>query len=250
MKKYAVISTDNNPDYYSLVPLTCLSWVKLGYTPIVICYGLPTIFYKYCPSETIIVDALSIEGVKDSTAAQVSRLFISSILPLGNDDIIIIGDADMLVMKDIFDCNGSIVSYGFDLTGHSEIPMCYVVADKKRWIEMMGCEMVVPQSGYSETWETYWATDQILLTKKAQEYGFEKIKFVDRGHDQSNHGLPISRWDRFKWENIPSDIIDVHMIRHPLTNWDKITEMAKYLFPNDNLEWLNEFYNELKQKNG
>jgi hypothetical protein len=36
MNKFVVLSTDANPDYYSLLPLVCHSWNKLGYNPIVI----------------------------------------------------------------------------------------------------------------------------------------------------------------------------------------------------------------------
>ncbi len=101
----------------------------------------------------------------------------------------------------------------------------------------------VSPNAYSAKWEEYWDEDQKLLTKRAREYGLDKIKFVNRGHDSSNHGLPIGRWDRFKFENIPTEIIDVHMPRNDLSAQVKVFET---LFPNDDISWLKEFHETIK----
>jgi len=262
MKKYAVISTDDNPDYYSLVPITCYSWKKLGYIPIVIQVidlGKENTYKKFIQfcDDAIIHPISSVKGIKDSTTAQVSRLFAGCLPYINNDDIIVSGDCDMVIAKDIFANTQLISSYGFDLTGRSELPICYVYATKNKWQELMKISSDtyiekeiknnVSEKAYSDKWEDYWSVDQQLLTLRAKEYGFENILFVDRGHDQSNHGLPKGRWDRYKWENIPSEIIDVHMIRHPLNNWDKIIEMCKYLWPNDDLSWVENLGKELKK---
>lgn len=244
-KKFAVISTDNNPDYYSLVPLACLSWSKLGYTPVVIAYGLTTVYWKYCP-QAIIVDEVSISGVRNSTAAQVSRLYASNLGIFEDDDILITADADMAIMKDIFTHEADFVSYGYDLTGRSEIPICYIKATVKKWKEVFGTKIMMPPNAFSDDWNLYWGVDQQIATSTIQKSSIDKLLYVDRGSDQNNHGLPLGRWDRYKWENIPSEIIDVHMPRNPLTNWDKITDMAKRLWPEENFDWLQKFYNEIK----
>ncbi len=36
MAKYVILSTDDNVDYFSLLPITCYSWEKLDYIPIII----------------------------------------------------------------------------------------------------------------------------------------------------------------------------------------------------------------------
>src|SRR4051812_29976642 len=100
--KYAILSTDNNPDYYSLLPLVCHSWRKIGYEAIVITVGLPYEVYeqleKFCLAYMIHAD--QVPGVKDSTIAQVARLFISH--KPNPDDILITADADMVIATDIF----------------------------------------------------------------------------------------------------------------------------------------------------
>lgn len=251
MKKYAVVSCDGNIDYFSLVPITCFSWSKLGYIPVVITYGsvLVDVLIKYCPQGTVFIANDSIEGVRDSTAAQVSRLYLFDFMKdsLKEDDIIITGDADMVMGKDIFTEQADIVSYGFNITGRTEIPICYVKATVKKWNELMGGTMSVPANGYSDDWNLYWGTDQQILTQCAKQYGMDKILFVDRAGDGNNSGLPLGRWDRYKWEYIPPEIVDIHVIRSPLQNWDKITDMCKHLWPEDDLTWVMKLEKELNK---
>lgn len=247
-KKYAVISTDNNPDYYSLVPLTCLGWSKLGYIPVVILTEdlSSGLFSKYCPPETIYIIVAYIEGVRNSTLVQVARLYITSMIAFEDDDIIITGDSDMIVMKDIFTQDAPFVSYGYDLTGRSETPICYLKGTSSKWKEIFGTEMIMPPNAYSDDWNLYWGVDQQIATSILKQYGFQWITFVDRGNDQNNKGMATARWDRYCWDFVPADIIDVHIIRSPLHNWSKIIDMAYTLWPDDNFDWLEEFYNEVK----
>lgn len=256
--KYAMLSSDSTLDYLALLPITCFSWSRLGYSPEVILVNVPYAYHKiiqkYSPKNTRFLPFGTFPGIKDSTAAQVLRL----LHPTGYapDDIVITGDADMLVMKDIFNDNGEICSYGFDLTGRSEIPICYVKATAMKWRELM--QVKPGQSrlkeflgefewrAKSEKWEEYWSVDQQLLTSRAFAYGLDKITFIDRGHGA--HGLPIGRWDRYKWDSVPDDIIDVHMPRSPLSNWGQVVQMCNRLWPtpgSHEWDWLYAYYNEL-----
>lgn len=262
-KKYCVIAVDDNIDYYSLVPITCYSWQKLGYTPIVIQVikkeddkKIPNI-HQFCGNA--IFDVMyGIDGLRDSTTAQISRLFACCLPYINDEDIIITGDADMVMGKDIFTEEADIVSYGFNITGRTEIPICYVKATKAKWRELMQIEnnnadfeyeikRQSPQNARSDNWELYWSSDQQLLTQRAKEYGMDKILFVDRAGDGNNSGLPLGRWDRYKWEYIPPEIVDVHVIRSPLHNWDKITDMCKHLWPEDDLTWVMKLEKELNK---
>lgn len=246
--KYAVISTDSNIDYLALVPITCFSWKRLGYVPVVIHVELSEdqlqLLKKYTEGAILLGQTNEMpEAIKSSTLAQVARLTVHRLF--NDDDILIIGDADMIAYKDIFQHEG-LVSYGFDLTGRSEIPMCYVKAPVHLWKQLMGDVKIQDlPSAKSQRWEDYWSTDQQLLTSRAREYGFDKITFIDRGH--GSHGLPTGRWDRYKWDSIPDNIIDVHMLRSPLANWNKIEDMCRRLWPNDYWGWLEDLYNDLKQ---
>lgn len=238
--KYAILSTDNNPSYYELLPLVCHSWQKIGYTPIVIFVNVPEEarhkIMNACQIGCIFRLYESVEGVKDSTIAQLMRLW-----PLidNNDDAIVTADADMVIARDIFThdvSQGQIVSYGYDLTGRSELPICYVKATAAKWRELMG-EFTIPEKAYSERWEDYWSVDQQLLTQRAREYGMDRITFIDRGN-QNKHGLPTSRWDRFDFSHIPDTIIDIHM---PRNSWDAQIQVAERLWPGEDHSFITKF---------
>lgn len=238
--KYVVLSTDNNLEYYSLLPLVCYSWRKIGYTPLVIYVNMPEqkkrIIHEFCSG--FFIDLKSTGGIKDSTLAQLKRLFVSRYDQPG-DEIFITADADMVIARDIFAhdvSQGQVVSYGFDLTGRSEIPICYVKATAAKWRELMG-EFTIPDKSYSDKWEDYWSVDQQLLTQRAQAYGMDRITFIDRGN-QNKHGLPTGRWDRYDWSNIPDSIIDVHMKRN---DWDAQIEVFQRLWPGEDYSFIDKF---------
>lgn len=233
--KYAVISTDGNPDYYSLVPLACYSWNKLGYKPVVLTVGDVPEQLK-CFPDAVFVPVSQVQGVKDATIAQLSRLFAFSLLNFKDDDIILTSDSDMIIAKDIFTCNDGFTNYGYDLTGRSELPICYNIAAAAKWRELMG-EFHIPEKAYSERWEDYWSVDQLLLTQRAAQYGMDKITFVDRGN-QNKHGLPTGRWDRHDWAHIPDSIIDVHMKRN---SWDAQMQVAETLWPGEDHSFITKF---------
>lgn len=234
--KYAVLSTDNNPEYYSLLPLVCYGWRRIGYEPVVLTVGVDAktkdLIEQYCNLKTLPCGPEP--GVKDSTLAQLWRLFMGR--QFTKDAILITGDADMVIAKDIFTHESDIVSYGYDLTGRSEIPICYVKATAAKWKELMG-EFTIPPKAYSDKWEDYWSVDQQLLTQRAHEYGMGRITFVDRGN-QNKHGLPTGRWDRFAWDNIPDDIIDVHMLRN---SWDAQVQVFQRLWPGEDYSFILKF---------
>lgn len=239
MTKYAVLSVDNNPDYYSLLPLVCYSWNKIGYMPMILTVNVPQnildILIEHI-KDKVVMAYPSTDGIKDSTIAQLMRLWAPS---FNDDDILITGDADMVIARDIFthDVNqGQIVSYGYDLTGRSEIPICYVKAMATKWRELIG-PFVIPEKAYSDKWEDYWSVDQQLLTQRAGQYGMEKITFVDRGN-QNKHGLPTGRWDRHDWAHIPDSIIDVHM---PRNNWDAQIQVFEKLWPGEDHSFITKF---------
>lgn len=239
MNKYAILSTDNNPDYYSLLPLVCHSWRKIGYTPIVITVGtskeLDNILATFCQATIMFIR--NEYGIKDSTLAQLVRLFAYEQYAAGAE--MITADADMVIARDIFThdvSQGQIVSYGYDLTGRSELPICYVKATAAKWRELMG-EFTIPDAAYSDDWNRYWSTDQQLLTQRARKYGMDRITFVDRGN-QNKHGLPTGRWDRHDWAHIPDSIIDVHMKRN---DWEAQYQVAERLWPGEDHSFITKF---------
>lgn len=234
MNKFCILSTDANPEYFQLLPLVCYSWRKIGYEPIVITFGLPFEQIELLMDHCRIMHGDTVEGVKNSTMAQLSRLFAYK--PFFPDDILITSDADMVIAKDIFHCNDGFTNYGFDLTGRSELPICYNIATAAKWRELMG-EFTIPEKAYSERWEDYWSVDQQLLTQHAHAYGMNRITFIDRGN-QNKHGLPTGRWDRHDWLHIPDDIIDVHMKRN---SWEAQIQVFQRLWPGEDHSFITKF---------
>jgi hypothetical protein len=251
MNKYVILSTDNNPDYYNLLPLVCHSWNKIGYTPVIIWLAGKALL----PVMDDVMDAKILlheekfgvaDGVKKSTIAQLGRLFAHEWEMFNNDDVLITADADMVIARDIFThdvSQGQIISYGFDLTGRSELPICYVKATAEKWAEMMG-GYFIPQKSYSDKWEDYWSVDQQLLTQMAKEYGMNRITFIDRGN-QNKHGLPTGRWDRHDWAHMPDSIIDVHMKRN---DWEAQIQVAERLWPGEDHSFIAKFREALEGK--
>lgn len=232
--KYAVISTDGNAEYYSLVPLACYSWNRLGYRSVVLTVGgVPEVLKKFCDADFMPLRQTPL--VKDSTIAQLFRLFACQSPIFGDKDIIITSDSDMIIAKDIFTCNDGFANYGYDLTGRSELPICYNIATAAKWRELMG-DIVYPEKAFSEKWEDYWSVDQQLLTQRAKEYGMDRITFVDRGNNGPG-GLPTGRWDRHGWVK-PADIIDVHMKRN---DWNAQIEVFNTLFPLEDYSFILKF---------
>lgn len=238
--KYAVLSTDATKEYYELLPLVCYSWRKIGYTPFIITLGIDEQIREYlmfnCGAHTI--GHPGQQGVRHSTMAQLLRLF--AFKHFNEADILVTADADMVIAKDIFHCNDGFTNYGYDLTGRSELPICYNIATAKVWGEMMGL-FKIPDSAFSDNWESYWSTDQKLLTERATIYGFHRITFVNRGN-QNKHGLPTGRWDRHDWNHIPDDIIDVHMLRN---SWDAQIQVFQRLWPGEDYSFILKFRDEL-----
>jgi hypothetical protein len=239
MNKKVILSTDNNKEYYSLLPLACHSWRKLGYDPVIITAGidrdLRELIGKHSGAEMFFIN--NDNGIKESTLAQLVRLFAYE--NYAPDVALITSDADMVIARDIFThdvCQGQIVSYGYDLTGRSELPICYVKATAAKWRELMG-EFTIPEKAYSDRWEDYWSVDQQLLTQRAHQYGMGRITFIDRGN-QNKHGLPTGRWDRFDFSNIPDSIIDVHMLRN---SWDAQIQVAERLWPGEDHSFITKF---------
>lgn len=239
MNKYCIISTDNNPDYYSLIPLACYSWNKLGYIPMILFVNVPfSVQHKIleaCPTNTKSFNRQTEPGVRDSTMAQILRLFAWQFL-LYDDDILLTSDSDMIIAKDVFHCNDGFTNYGYDLTGRSEAPICYNIAKASVWKEVIG-DFVLPETAYSQDWSSYWSADQQLLTRRLHHYGINRITFIDRGN-QNKHGLPTGRWDRHDWSHIPDDIIDVHMKRN---DWNAQIQVFERLWPGEDHSFITKF---------
>lgn len=261
MKKYSVISSNYNIDYIFLLPIVSKFWQLIGYCPIIILINVPEkyrdLIAKYLQNCRI-VSFPGFKDIIDSTVSQCIRLFSTYLHFINDEDILITGDADMIVAFDFFKEEGAIVSYGADLCDYKELPICYIKATAKNWAILIGdgernkqiyheMKTQLPESFKSNVWLEYWTTDQKYITQRAKEYGYDKINFINRGTDPNNSNLPLGRCDRYNNMKLPQGPIhDVHLMRDPTKpeNVAKIIEIASLLYPNEYWGWINEYRDE------
>lgn len=95
MKKYIILSVNDNPQYMFYTPLVVMAWIKLGWLPVIFYHGNMDKFLQNAyvdgyddltlPITDVIHDAVyslnDIEGIRSETIVQVSRLYGACVLP-------------------------------------------------------------------------------------------------------------------------------------------------------------------------
>jgi len=249
MKKYIVLSVNENPEYLYYLPLTCWAWRKFGWTPIVFTSGVvPENFRVETP---LVFPLKEIDGYRSDTIAQVSRLYAGAI-SLNGDPIIMTGDVDMIPLSDYWNPqDGDITIYGHDLTGYVHYPICYIAMNKHRWVEVMGLSGndydalikrdldTLPQARADFDPVRRWVSDQDLITKRLNETQFKKV-FVSRG--TLTNGYPVGRVDRSAWTIDHQQLIDCHLFRglyEPANvKFDATLELLRKVWPNEDFTWF------------
>ena len=261
MKKYIVLSVNRNVDYMYFMPITIWSWRKAGFEPICIYVG------ELCEVSELIFESVdkvykfsSIEGIRDSTISQVARLYASSFPSLHENDYIILGDCDMLALGDHWNPDlGTVTVYNHDLTGYGEIPMCYVGApvhlwrsvlnlNSNNWNYLIKRDLENYNNAKSDDFYTYWGCDQQILTQRLNEYGKERITFINRG--QYSSGFARGRVDRGNWSLDHEVFIDAHLEQQTWQNPAKVERLYALLakvWPNEDFTWFKEYTEEFKK---
>lgn len=262
MKKIAVLSTNENPDYHFYAPIVTWAWNKFGWevalfhtneADVTMATGLN--FKSY--------GIPSIPGVRPGTCAQVVRHFVSNVLP--KDAYIMVQDIDLIPLKPYEPDYNARTIYGWELTGNSFIPVHYTGMTGDKWYDFMGCtgdlaadmerEMKANGRAYKEKWEDYWDADWDILTKKvlAQK---DKFTFVERGMvDLGKYRTPKGRVDRCSIEVAPDgsyswgytadqkDLIDMHCENNNPSSpekWKMIREVLEKTF-GELPAWMDEY---------
>lgn len=252
----AILSATEH-DYYAMpLPFVTFSWLKLGvYSLVFIPKGdnpKLKLAIKYSKGLSF-VQEFECEEKRIPTYSQVIRNFGAAIAWANDDQILITGDSDMAVFSDYFSQfnDGHIHIVGADLTPTDQYPMCFAAMSVTQWREVMGihtgyqnhvAELIDPIEGCNIRGEQ-WSYDQWHLKKKLDEYG-GKIRIHPRA--KSGTQFASKRADRDGWHFDPSDLIDAHLPR-PLTdrsNFDKVYDLFKLKYPEDDLRWMIDYYNE------
>lgn len=250
MKKYIVISVNENPEYLFYLPLVLWTWKKFGFTAIVFYLSEQTdihkLIYENSPNDTVWVKLIENQEYNSATIAQISRLYAACIVDNG---YLLTSDADMLPLSDYwkFDEN-EITVWGHDLTGYQHYPICYIGMPATRWREVMGLtsddynslikrDLDSMPNAKSLDSEKRWVVDQDLITERINAVQFKKIK-IERG--SGANGYPLGRVDRSAWSLNHSEFIDCHMPRQcrKPENMAKMLELLHHVWPSENFGWF------------
>ena len=278
MKRYIVLSVDENPDYMFYLPLTAWAWKKFGWEPILISAApnirtriasdierlwyatiergqLPRIFSVTTKHE----GGISIT-YESAMVSQISRLYAAAVQP----GYLMTGDIDMIPLSDYWNPDEkSITAWGHDLTEFNHYPICYIGMPWWKWAEIMNIDqggvigmrdMIIRDldsmpNAKSEDPINRWVVDQDLITSKLMPLDMNcEIDKVTRG--VYPNGYPIGRVDRSAWTLDHEKLIDCHMHRDIWKDQVKLNQTLMLLmkvFPNEDFQWFINYCQEFKR---
>jgi hypothetical protein len=269
MKKYIVLSVNDNCDYLYFTPLTCWAWRQFGWEPIVFYNSkdirgiYPDAIFKSLLEKTVFKDnkvypVSMIDGYRSDTITQISRLYAGA-LELPMEDYLMTGDIDMIPLSDYWKPEQhDITVYGHDLTGYGHYPICYIGMPVYKWVRTMNIDSdynelikrdldTLPQAKDPDFYK-YWFSDQDLITQRLNEYGKEKITFVNRG--QYPNGFAYGRVDRGNWHLDHKEFIDAHLmqqVHHKEEKIDTLMQLLRYNWPDEDFTWFETYTKEFKK---
>jgi hypothetical protein len=269
MKKYIILSVNDNPDYLYYTPLTCWAWRKFGWEPIVfnsldqLRNGIFPLVANNSKGAHFAPFENRLEGYRSDTITQISRLYGACVAD-EPDAMLMTGDIDMIPLSDYWKPEfDKITVYGSDLTGHKQYPICYIAMNSAKWVEVMKLTNFdydahikrdldsLPQAKDPDFYK-YWFSDQDLITTRLNEYGKDKLTFIDRG--QGSHGFARGRVDRGNggagWVLNQPELIDAHMLiqtHHSEEKIRKLMDLLHHVWPKENWLWFLEYTKEFKK---
>lgn len=256
MKKYIVLSVNDNPDYLYFTPLTCWAWRKFGWEPIVMFHGKLddkfSLVNSYCHIRDIYKvlrwQLVKADGYRSDTITQVSRLYAACI----QEGYLMTGDIDMIPLSDYWKPNeNEITVWGHDLTGYGHYPICYIGMPHTRWVEVMGLSSTdynalikrdldtLPQAKDPDFYK-YWFSDQDLITERINATQFPVTK-INRG--QYSNGYARGRVDRGAWTLDHKEFIDAHLFHQVYhkgreDKFEQTLDLLEKIWPEENFDWL------------
>lgn len=240
MKKYVVVSSNNNPDYLFYLPYVEKAWASYGWDLcVMLTHDVDITKIDKRREETIIVQLPKIEGLRMESIAQVSRLYAANYLPM--DALIMTSDMDLIPLQNYWNPSiNDITVFGHDLTWHSYYPMGYTAMSGANWKEYLKCtfgtenDIIRDAKEYehltkSDNWESWWNWDWTMLTDRLKPFK-HKITFIDRGQiNIAGATLAKGRVDRYNWietQNQPN-WIDAHCENNNVQHEEKLPKFLK-----------------------
>jgi hypothetical protein len=269
--KYAVVFSMNEDMMYGFyAPITALSWIRLGFTPIIIATNstnnyiidklrelncIVYISHEVNYFDTNINKHINMNSINN---AQISRLFASTLLH--NDTYLLTSDIDMipLMAKYYYSYDEkyqiNIYNSDQDFLNKEEILICYIGAKVKIWKELMNIrnddniEDSMIKSLIDNNITLTWSTDQKLIYNNIVNnwmplYGNNTVEWANKQKWRLNRG---KTWRKYDVEHT-----DCHCLRPAYTdeNWNKLyNDLLVYIFSDDKLQWITNYKNEFCEK--
>lgn len=263
MKKHVVLSVNENPKYFAYLPLVTWAWRKFGWEPIIFFRGelfnsLAVMIFKTAGiNEANGWQLPSLKEYGSDTITQISRLYAACVVT--EQAFIMTSDVDMIPLSDYWDFNEEAITiWGHDLTGYQHTPICYIGMKASYWKEVMKLEsndynalikrdLDSMPNAKSEDSVKRWVVDQDLITERINASTHPK-EIIIRG--MYENGYPIGRVDRSAWSQLHNTYIDCHGPHDLLENPDsreKLMRLLRFIWPEENFTWFENYLKELKQ---
>lgn len=266
MKKFIVLSVNDNPAYLFHVPLVVWAWRYFGWEPVIFWHSdadrqshsiLWLIHENGVAWEDIHwIRNFGFGDYHSDTITQISRLY-GCCIP--GDNYLMTGDIDMIPLSDYWKPDmDKLTVYGRDLTDY-HYPICYIGAPRAMWADIMDLGPFnynvaikrdldqLPQALSTDKTKR-WVTDQDLITERINNSNYTPVR-IDRGTDKRT-GYPIGRIDRSHWTLQHEQYIDAHMFHDVHRNEDsfkKTLNMLHTVFPNEDFKWWLQYVKEFKK---
>lgn len=226
MKRYVVVSTNNNKDYMFYAPYIEKAWNSLGWNLcVMVTSDVSKEDLKLTGQFTRVITLPDIEGLRKESIAQAGRLYAAN--HFTDDTMLMTSDMDLLPLSDYWNPNpNEITVYGHDLTDYTYYPMGYTAMTAGNWKRVMcmlgNTEEDMKQDAYvyqdlttSDNWEKWWNWDWRMLTDRLTG---EVNTFIKRGRQPN--GFAYGRIDRGNsMKHVEGELIDAHCennnVRHP-----------------------------------
>lgn len=232
--KYAVLSSDNNPEYLNYWPYTAAMWNRIGIKP----------FLFYINETTPDIDLEKygiIHHIKPidwdiSQQAQCIRFWAAKLL----NDPFIISDIDMFPISGDYYKDGAnriddklIVSYSSDIIQYGwystnpQYPMCYLAGSCESFQNLLELNDDTPQKFLyrMKSLKIPYGTDQRYFFKQSKKIPWS-IKHLERGWIDGKYArlrLENSTWPKSEY-NI-EEYIDCHLPKFSIDNMRKLDEI-------------------------
>jgi hypothetical protein len=262
-RKKVLFSITDNDCYSFFAPLVSCLWNEhIGFTPIVFIVGTFEEWVNDRRKKLIIDKTIEvggevhfipkIEGIQDSTVAQVARVY-PFLVDYHDEQYVLTADADMLPMSKTWFHNvdgSSLHLFYADAYNYTKFPICYIGARIGTWKKINNDkpfeEELVNGLGTGKANMEAWCYDEEMFGKKAHQYIDDggTYQYIVRGND--GHWA-TGRVDRGGWvfDKSRTDYIDAHSIRPAQSdeNWSRVLELISFLLP-ERKEWFENYRNE------